>query len=143
MKPYPKAKTHILEAIDESQQILDDNLNALLMMKSSPYIKPILTRANNVETKIVLIQDTLENWIKVQRGWMYLEPIFSSDDIQEKMPVETKKFDHVDKHWKVTADQFLKEKNMWDNIDSERYKTEFENSNKILDEIQKSLSEYL
>lgn len=41
-------------------------------MKSSPYIKPILTRANNVEARIVLIQDTLENWIKTQRGWMYL-----------------------------------------------------------------------
>jgi len=65
-------------------------------MKSSPYIKPIITRANNVEAKIVLIQDTLENWIKTQRGWMYLEPIFSSEDIQQKMPVE------VDKHWKLT-----------------------------------------
>jgi dynein heavy chain len=78
------------------------------MMKSSPYIKPVLTRANNVETKIVLIQDTLENWIKTQRNWMYLEPIFSSDDIQEKMPLETKKFDQVDKHWKATIEQFLK-----------------------------------
>jgi dynein heavy chain len=58
-KPYPKASTSILEAIDDSTQILDDNLNSLLMMKSSPYIKPIITRANNVEAKIVLIQDTL------------------------------------------------------------------------------------
>ena len=32
---------------------------------------------------------------------------------------------------------------MWDNIESEKYKTEFENSNKLLDEIQKSLSQYL
>lgn len=59
------------------------------------------------------------------------------------MPVETKKFDQVDKHWKLTIEQFLKEKNMWDNIDSEKYKTEFENNNRILDEILKSLSEYL
>ena len=97
-----KANTYILEAVDDSTQILDDNLNSLLMMKSSPYIKPIITRANNVETKIVLIQDTLQNWIKTQRGWMYLEPIFSSEDIQQKMPLEKQKFDQVDKHWKIT-----------------------------------------
>lgn len=48
------------------------------MMKSSPYIKPIINRLNMAEARIVLIQDTLENWIKCQRGWMYLEPIFSS-----------------------------------------------------------------
>lgn len=71
-------------------------------MKSSPYIKPILTRASLVEAKIMLIQDTLENWIKTQRGWMYLEPIFSSEDIQQKMAAEKAKFDQVDKHWKTT-----------------------------------------
>ena len=101
-KPYPKAKTHILQNLDDSQQILDDNLNSLLMMKSSPYIRPIIGKANLVESKIVLIQDTLENWIKTQRGWMYLEPIFSSEDIQQKMAAEKAKFDIVDKHWKVT-----------------------------------------
>jgi dynein heavy chain len=74
---------------------------------------------------------------------MYLEPIFSSEDIQEKMQNEKAKFDIVDKHWKVTMEQFTKERNMWDNIEGEKYKTEFENSNRLLDEIQKSLSEYL
>lgn len=74
---------------------------------------------------------------------MYLEPIFSSEDIQQKMPLEKQKFEQVDKHWKQTLEYFTKEKNIWDNIDSEKYKTEFENSNRLLDEIQKSLSEYL
>ena len=54
---------------------------------------------------------------------MYLEPIFSSEDIQEKMKDEKAKFDIVDKHWKQTMDQFTKERNMWDNIEGERYKT--------------------
>lgn len=117
-KPYAKANTYILEGVDESQQILDDNLNALLMMKSSPYIKPIINRLNMAEARIVLIQDTLENWIKTQRGWMYLEPIFSSEDIQQKMANEKVKFDAVDKHWKATIEIFTREKNMWDNIES-------------------------
>lgn len=59
------------------------------------------------------------------------------------MQAEKAKFDLVDKHWKFTLELFTREKNMWDNIESEKYKTEFENSNKLLDEIQKSLSQYL
>jgi dynein heavy chain len=41
-------------------------------MKASPYIKPVLSKATTIETKIILIQDTLEGWLKTQRGWMYL-----------------------------------------------------------------------
>jgi dynein heavy chain len=82
---YKNTGTYVLKGIDETQQVLDDQLNILLMMKSSPYIKPVLSRASATDAKIILIQDTLDGWIKTQRGWMYLEPIFSSDDIKEKM----------------------------------------------------------
>lgn len=105
------------------QQILDDNLNSLLMMKSSPYIKPVLTKATAIESRIILIQDTLENWIKAQRGWMYLEPIFSSEDIQQKMAAEKAKFDMVDRTWRTTMEIFAKDKNLWDAITGENYKS--------------------
>ena len=55
-------------------------------MKASPYVKAVQTKTQAVESKIVLIQDTMEECIKCQRGWMYLEPIFSSEDIKKKMP---------------------------------------------------------
>jgi dynein heavy chain len=75
-----------------------------MMMKASPYIKAVLNKANTLEAKIVLIQDTLEGWIKCQRGWMYLEPIFSSDDIKKKMPREREKFDVIDKNWRMAME---------------------------------------
>jgi dynein heavy chain len=40
-------------------------------------------------------------------------------------------------------DQFAKESGIWDNIEGDKLKNEFHASNKILDAIQKSLSEYL
>ena len=39
---------------------------------------------------------------QVQRAWMYLENIFSAEDIQKQLPAEATKFKQVDKFWKET-----------------------------------------
>ncbi|KAJ1636956.1 hypothetical protein T492DRAFT_834897 [Pavlovales sp. CCMP2436] len=36
--------------------------------------------------------DIFDEWVKVQRSWMYLEPIFSSEDIMRQLPAEGKRY---------------------------------------------------
>ena len=43
----------------------------------------------------------LDSWLKVQAAWLYLEPIFGSEDIRRQIPVEGKMFEEVDAHWLV------------------------------------------
>ena len=42
----------------------------------------------------------LEAWMTFQRTWLYLEPIFGSEDIMRQMPSEGRKFERVDALWR-------------------------------------------
>ncbi|CAD8081115.1 unnamed protein product [Paramecium sonneborni] len=127
--------------IDETQILLDEQLNTVLLLKQSPYV--VMDKAVTVERKIILIQDTLENWRSTQRGYIYLQPIFQSEDIRKKLPQEKNKFDFIDRFWKQLIDNFVKDPLVWENIENERYKQDSKHCNDLLDYILKGLNDYL
>lgn len=63
--------------------------------------------------------------------------------MKKKMPLEHQKFQAVDRSFRSIMDIFRKEPSIWENIDNDKMKNEFEQSNKSLEVIQKSLYEYL
>lgn len=109
MIPYKKSSTFILKGYEELEHFMDENLNTISLMKSSPYSKAISSKIKDLEVRLLLIQETLENWIKLQRAWLYLEPIFASEDFQSNMLTEKRKFEKVDKNWRVFMQNFAQD----------------------------------
>ena len=43
--------------------------------------------------------ETLDLWVKVQKLWTSLEPVFTGGDIAKAMPIQAKQFGGIDKTW--------------------------------------------
>ena len=78
--------------VDEVQSKLEDHLIKVQTMKGSQYAQVFKNRLLLLEESLQSISDTFSNWLKVQALWLYLEPIFASEDIIKSLPAEGAKF---------------------------------------------------
>lgn len=140
---YPAQQTWLLEKPDEMQLMLDDLLSLIQSLKQSPFLRNLKRKVEEVERKLMGFQDLLQCWKACQRAWMYLEPIFVSEDLKKNMPLEKKLFDSVNASWKEIMGGVRQEPFVFETLDWERVKADLTNCNRDLDAIKKSLNNYL
>ena len=95
------------------------------------------------EKRLNDISELMEEITKCQRTWMYLEPIFASDEIHKQMPTEGANFKFVDSLWRQTMEAIVNEPCINELIERDNIKPNFEDANRKLEAIQKSLNDYL
>ena len=85
----------------------------------------------------------LDNWLQCQSTWLYLEPIFSSDDIVKQMPEEGEKFKTVDGQWRTMMKSTHKAPAVIPIAREKERVDKLIECNELLDAIQKGLAAYL
>ena len=85
----------------------------------------------------------LDEWLTCQRSWMYLENIFSADDIQKQLPAEAQRFMKINKFFMDRMRKCSENPNVIYQIMTPNLLETFIDSNKALDEIQKCLNDFL
>jgi dynein heavy chain len=140
---YKETGTYVLRGTDDINQLLDDQIVKTQTMLGSPYIKPHMDECQKWERTLVTVQAVLEEWLLVQRTWLYLEPIFSSEDIMRQMPQEGRRFGTVDKLFRKTMQDTFENPKALEAAGKDKMLEKLREANKLLDMIQKGLNDYL
>ncbi|MEQ2213412.1 Dynein heavy chain 3, axonemal, partial [Xenoophorus captivus] len=140
---YRDTDTKIVSAVDDVQLLLDDHIIKTQTMRGSPFIRPLEADCKTWEEKLLSMQDILDAMLKCQATWLYLEPIFGSEDIIAQMPEEGRKFAIVDCYWKNIVAEALKDTRVLVATGQRNMLEQLQESNDHLDEIQKGLNTYL
>ncbi|KAF3689531.1 Dynein heavy chain 1 [Channa argus] len=141
--PYKETGTYILKSPDEVSQLLDDHIVMTQSMSFSPFKKAFEERIDTWESKLRMTQDVVEEWLTCQRSWLYLEPIFSSDDINQQLPVEGKRYKQVEQTWKRVMKNAFNNPKVIELCPDARLLEKLKECNILLEQVQKGLSEYL
>ncbi|XP_031567893.1 dynein heavy chain 3, axonemal-like [Actinia tenebrosa] len=141
--PYRDTGVSILSAVDDIQMLLDDHIVKAQTMSGSPFIKPFEADIKEWCEKLISMQDIIDAWLKCQATWLYLEPIFSSEDIMAQMPEEGRKFGIVDSYWKDIMTESVKDTQVLVATSQQNMLGRLNESNQLLEEIQKGLNAYL
>ncbi|XP_059176982.1 dynein axonemal heavy chain 1-like [Physella acuta] len=141
--PYKETGTYILRSSEETSQLLDDHIVMTQSMSFSPFKKPFEDRISTWESKLRTTQDVLDEWLNCQRAWLYLEPIFSSDDINRQLPVESKRYQTMERIWRQIMKTAKENPQVISLCPDNRLLDNLRECNKLLEQVQKGLSEYL
>ena len=141
--PYRETGTGVLKGIDDINVILDEQITMAQTIMFSAFKGPFEERIDEWNRKLCAVSDVLEVWVAVQRNWLYLQPIFESADINRQLPTEGKKFATVDKNWRGTISSAKVNPKVLEFCDNEKLLERFKESEVLLDQVQKGLSDYL
>ncbi len=133
--------------ITNSEQLfidLDDTLSTLNNIIGSRYVRRLLSRAIAVKQQFDMLWQVADEWVHCQRNWLYLDSIFSSNDIRSHLKKETSDFEMVDKTWRpLTRAISVASRNILLNYASPEHLAKLQKMNKAMDKIKKELQNYL
>ncbi|TMW63012.1 hypothetical protein Poli38472_005630 [Pythium oligandrum] len=144
VKPYKESKDiFVLGSVEEVTTKLDDSIVTISTIMGSRFIGAIQDEVEGWRKRLVTLQETLDEWLLVQKNWIYLENIFSAPDIQRQLPDASKIFQHVDASWKTIMRRTFETPHVLTAGTFPGIKETLQQHNTHLDRIQKNLEDYL
>jgi dynein heavy chain len=142
-KHRDSADRFVITAIDDTLTQLEEHQVSIQTMLCSRHVQDIKGSIEEWDKRLRYVQKVIDEWLSCQKQWVYLENIFAAPDIQKQLPAESAKFAGVDKFWREMMLKTNKNPSVIDSCSTEGMLERFKKNNLALDEVKKSLDEYL
>lgn len=140
-------RTRLIKGWDDLFATLDDHINGLALMKSSPYyraVREFQEEGKLWEDRLTMLRAAFDAWVDVQRRWVYLEGIlFGSSDIKAQLPAEWSRFKSVDSEFVSLMRRIANKPYAMEVLNIDSLHRTLERLGNLMGVIQRALGEYL
>ena len=144
INPYKDTRdVFVLGGVEDVVTTLEDSMMTMMTITSSRFVSGIRDHVDRMESDLRLFSDTLDQWLEVQKTWVYLEPIFQSNDIRQQLPQESRKFAQVDLQFKEIMRHARERPSALQAGTTPGWLEKLSKCNEMLEEIEKNLETYL
>ena len=133
----------IISSVDDIFNALDEHSQLVASALSSRHVADIRPQVDEWDDMLNSISNIIEEWLLVQKQWIYLENIFSAEDIKKQLPEASKNFSKVNKGFKDLMHKTYNDPIVINRCRQEGLLEMLVRFHKELDIIQKSLEDYL
>jgi dynein heavy chain len=143
-KPHREQKdSFILDDVSDIVAQLEEDTLVVQTCLASRYVAGIRAKVQDWEHKLTLLSQVIEEWVYVQGNWMYLEFIFTSDDIKKQLPAESAAFKATATDFKELIQRARSLKNAVVVATESNVLDTLTEAHKALDHILRKIEEYL
>jgi len=79
-------RTAAAGSLEDITAALDESLVTINTVLGSRFCAHIRSDVENYQKRLMLLSETLDEWLNCQKQWMYLEAILFADDIKRDLP---------------------------------------------------------
>nr|XP_050853938.1 dynein axonemal heavy chain 12-like isoform X4 [Vespula vulgaris] len=140
---FKDSGVEILTHLDDIQTLLEEHIVKIQTMRGSAFVKQIRKKVEDFYQKLLRIQSTIEQWVKLQVQWMYLLPIFSSKDIIAQLPEENVLFVQVDGIFRNAMQAVKRDRRVRETAGSVGLLEAMKEANAMMETVNEGISNYL
>lgn len=139
-----KGETYELGALDVIIELVETQSMDLMTMLAQKEVEEFKENVSKWQKTLKTVDSVVEIWVKVQKNWSRLYPIFlASDDIRGQLPEDTKRFEKVDLDWRELMRDAVENSGVVEACTCEGREEQLNGFNSDIETCEKALNAYL
>ena len=139
-----KGDTYELGALDVIIEFVETQSMDLMTMLAQKEVEEFKENVSKWQKTLKTVDAVIEIWMKVQKNWSRLNPIFlASEDIRGQLPDDTKRFEKVDIDWKELMRDAVENSQVVEACTCEGREEQLNGFYKDIETCEKALNAYL